>query len=61
MDYYPSQNNTYSLEQVIRMQFTLTNCPFLPTEKNSQNGKSNLIPYGNPSMKRLDDKPLRVL
>lgn len=61
MDYYPSQNNTYSLEQVIRMQFTLTNCPFLPTEKNSQNGKSNLIPYGIPSMKRLDDKPLRVL
>ncbi len=61
MDYYPSQNNTFSLEQVIRMQFTLNNCPFLPTEKNMLNGKTEEIPFSNLKMKRKEDKSFRVL
>jgi hypothetical protein len=61
MDYYPSQNNTFSLEQVSRMQFAISNCPFLPTEKNMLNGKAKQIPYGNLTMKRKDDRPWRVL
>jgi len=61
MDYYPSQNNTFSLEQVMRMQFTLSNCSFLPIEKNTLNGKTKFIPYSNSRMDRKDDRPLRVL
>lgn len=60
MDYYPSQNNTFSLEQVIRMQYTINNCPFLPTEKNMLNGKVKQVPYSNLTMKRQDDRPFRV-
>lgn len=61
MDYYPSQNTTFSMEQVVRMQFTLKNCPFLPTEKNRTNGKTDLTPYSNSGMKRESDFPHRII
>ena len=61
MDYYPSQNTTFSLEQVIRMQRTLEYCAFLPTEKNILNGKVATVPYSNLEMKREKDIPHRVI
>ncbi len=61
MDYYPSQNTTFSLEQVKRMQHTLDNCAFLPTEENMLNGKMNIVPYSNLKMKREKDIPHRVI
>lgn len=39
MDYYPTENNTFTYEQRKRMRTTLVQCPFLPTPAN-QAGRS---------------------
>lgn len=45
MDYYPTENNTFTFEQRKRMRTTLAQCPFLPTPANlagrSVTGKSH--------------------
>jgi Pregnancy-associated plasma protein-A len=61
MDYYPTQNTTFTLEQVKRMKRTLDYCAFLPTEKNMLNGKMKIVPFSNLEMKREKDIPHRVI
>lgn len=51
MDYGPCWNNTFTLQQALRIQGTLLKCSFLPTKRNG---------YSNGRLSGDDEKPTQV-
>lgn len=59
MDYFPCANNTFTQQQVLRMQNTIQKYPFIPTVKNSaESGK--IIVNSRQRLRNEDDIKFRI-